>query len=210
MIEVQFEVEQELEPFKWESIKYSLFGDKVLYLSGKLSLTDEKLIESFKNYDLVIIHEPYNYIHQLGERYESDLSSIAPSEKLYNAQLRHILSFSNEKKRVGLHIRNGDYKEWSDGQYFYSEHYWLEAALKFLNEDYQVWIFSNDLSVLLKEKLIEVGAIISCENFEVDFVRLMLMNEIVAPPSTFSSMAYQISSKFYNNEIKLRHLKPNV
>ena len=64
---------------------------------------------------------------------------------------------------------------------------------KFIDLGYSVWVFSNELEDGFMQNLVSTGAFISNENFEVDFVRLMFMNEIYGPPSTFSVMASNIA-----------------
>jgi hypothetical protein len=209
MLEARYEKENSLKAFDWKSIYYILPDQNILFLSGGVDLFDKTLTSSFKSYDLIIIHEPYSLLDQLKEGdYESDISSISPNLILYNTQATHIQNLSKEKKRIGLHIRNGDYKAWQNGIYFYSNEFWVRKASEYLDLGHAVWIFSNELDDSLCAQLKNLGAIFSQESFEVDFVRLMLMDEVIAPPSTFSTMAVKISRQSFSNDIQLTHLDP--
>ena len=207
-IEDRYEKENLLKAFEWEKIIYPVVDKNILYLSGKVNLFDQELISAFDEFKLVIIHEPYKLIDQLKSDYESDVSSIAPSKLLYSTQSYFVNQHSEGKKRIGLHVRNGDYKHWQDGKYFYTTEFWLQKARELLEKGSAVWIFSNDLGEVLEKELKTAGAIYFQESFEIDFVRLMLMDEVIAPPSTFSHMAVSIAKDFYSSDIRLTHLDP--
>jgi len=205
LIEHSYERENQLEAFGWSHINIEIKDKNILFLSGNVDILNEKLASSFSDYKLVIIHEPYRLISQL-EGYESDIDCIAPDEKLYLEQSAFVKSFS--QKSVGLHIRNGDYKHWQNGKYFFDSDFWLEKAKFYKKDGYLVWVFSNELDPILENTLLESGVKISNEAFEIDFVRLMMMDKIIAPPSTFSGMAYRISKDYFKNNIELITLNP--
>ena len=208
-IQLDYEKQRKLEPFDWKGIILSNSDNNVLYLCGNIEIDSREIIFLIKHHIITIIHEPYDLIFNKS-RYETSagIKSLYPKEDLFEEQKSYIKKHSSGKIPLGLHIRRGDYKKWKDGLYYYEDEFWLREVKKFVKEGYAVWIFSNELDGNFKYSLMEQGAIISDGDFEVDFVRIMLMKKVFGPPSTFTGIARRISNTRVVNSCELSIYKP--
>lgn len=207
--ERDYEISKGLAPFEWDAMIIPSKDKSFLYLAGDLDLTNSEVINLVKEHKFTICHEPYNFKFDEDENYKGqDFNVIAPKISLYKKQLDMVQSLSKGKANVGLHIRRGDYSRWKDGIYYYSDDFWIEKTVSLIEEDCVVWIFSNDLSEKLSGELEALGAIITNEDFETEFVKMMCMDKLIGPPSTFSGMASKISSKVFAASSKLIELPP--
>jgi hypothetical protein len=196
-IEHDYEVDNSLNPYKWESIinyseKYNL-----LYMSGNFDITSAENIELIKKHECIIIHEPYNIKYKDSVYSKNNYKHLTPKAELLNCQRLIINALSQTKKKIGLHIRRGDYSIWESGKYYYDDDFWLRKVAEFVDLNCQVFIFTNEDNLHFNSKLRELGAHVSNESFEIDFVRMMLMDEIYGPPSTFSLTAINIAKTIY-------------
>ena len=210
IMEEHYEKNNAIEPFSWKKIvtKNEKFG--VNFISGEIDFGDPDVISFMLQSQLTICHEPFPFSVQKDRilRAGEDWHSIAPNRASYLTQENTILEHSNSLKKVGLHIRRGDYEFWEQGKHFYSDDYWINVLKDFNLNEYSIWIFSNELSEEFKERLVAEGAHISFGNANEDFIRLMCMDIIVGPPSTYSKMAYDIANNTLSKEVKLHFLKP--
>jgi len=205
--EVFYENENSLAPFSWDRIIYSDSSIGVLYLRGKIDLTSQSVLKLIQEHDLTIIHEPFEMIYLenlslIGE----DLSTVRPKKSLFASESQYVFEKTAGKSTVGFHIRRGDYARWQGGSYFYSDDFWIKNASRFIDTDKSVWVFSNDLSDDLRLQLLMLGVNLSAEDFSKDFVRMMLMQKIFGPPSTFSSTAVNIAKKFLKLQCEFVYL----
>ena len=190
----------------------------VLYLAGKIDLSSKTILNLIKGHELTILHEPYTtfwtykdfYAESDPSFFGNDYSGIWPNKILFENETSYVNQNSKFLKSVGLHIRRGDYSNFSNGDFYYNDEFWIDRVKEHKGANKSVWIFSNDLSEKLKEKLLELGAIISNGSFEQDFVRLMLMNEIYGPPSTFTEAARRIANNCLNKDVALKFFEPKV
>lgn len=179
-------------------------GGEYLYLSGKIDLTDMNVQNLIRDHELTIFHEPYNFLYNNNMSvFKGNFSNLGPQKSAFEQQLKIVQDKSSGRVSVGLHIRRGDYAQWSSGEYYYDDNFWINKVIELVSNDISTWIFSNDLSEDLSNKLKEIGAHISREPFSVDFIRLMAMDQIIGPPSTFTRMAIKISEEVLNRKIKL-------
>ncbi len=208
-IEHEFEAANLLKPFSWDSLQISCKDGKVLYITGKLDLYSDDVMSNIRDHELVICHEPFNLACQSSsEFYGEDYSAIAPCQELLALNSKYIHSKSIGKMTAALHIRRGDYQTWNEGRYCYGDSFWLSKASDLLRRDYQPWIFSNDLSAELSGELELCGAVISNGSFEDDFVRLMFMDQVLGPPSTFTGMAVRVSKYVLGRNPGLQFFDP--
>ena len=199
--EVIFEKENSLDPFNWKSIIFIDKTREILYITGVVDLASDNIIELINQAKLIIIHEPFNMIFLenlslVGENYET----VLPCTKLYQTQLEYVRINSFNQRTVGFHIRRGDYSTWQKGAYYYSNSFWVENAKYFIKNSCSVWIFSNELSDELRFQLEKIGVFFSNGDYAIDFVRMMFMDTIYGPPSTYSRKATNISAKIFNTK----------
>jgi hypothetical protein len=196
-----------------DSTNQIIYHDKLrglLFLRGKINFTDPAIIELIKSVEFTICHEPYDCdfgnedINQL----KIDCCNLIPKSQLFVDQLIFTNSKSEYKRKVGLHIRRGDYLNWQNGIYFYDDNYWLRLVEEITNDQTKVWIFSNELSDDFAQKLLHKGVVISNGSFVEDFVRMMFMSEISGPPSTFPPMSLYLARSHYKLNNKFNYLPP--
>jgi hypothetical protein len=112
-------------------------------------------------------------------------------------------------KRIGIHIRGGDYKDWEDGKYYYEDSFWTQLASSLIskNKGAPIYAFVYGISKDLINKLKSLKVILhENESPDVDFVKMMLMDEIWGPESTFSVVAADIASNCLKRHVKIHTL----
>lgn len=207
-IEHRYERSHGLNAFEWQELVITDPELKLLYLVGKIDITDKKILELISQHEHTLIHEPFNFSFNNPALNVVDPISIAPKKSLYESQFNYINQMSGDKHKVGLHIRRGDYKSWGGGKYYFDDNYWISKAKSFLNNGSVVWIFTNEKNLILTNHLKDQGAFISSDSFEIDFIRMFFMNEIYGPPSTFSRMAVNLAKNIYGLNSAFHYLKP--
>lgn len=104
--------------------------------------------------------------------------------------------FSEEFNRtteiiVGVHIRRGDYKDWCDGKYFYSDDVYIQLMRhlqKLFHKNVRFFCATNEpLSTVIKEEFSPL--IIPDATAAHDLYGLSLCDYLIGPPSTFSQWA---------------------
>lgn len=106
---------------------------------------------------------------------------------------------------VGVHIRRGDYKEWINGKYYFSDDIYLkwmqsiEKELKSRGKSTTFFIASNDKVQLANFEGLNCFNITNSSS-EQDMYALSRCHYIIGPPSTYSQWAAFI------NDIPLRFL----
>lgn len=206
--EHRFESSNNLKAFEWSEQVIPDPEQKLLYLVGKIDVTNSKIIDLIRSHEHTIIHEPFNFSFSDPKLNVADSASIAPKKSLFESQSKYVNGKSGGKHKIGLHIRRGDYKNWEGGRYFFNDDYWVDKVKSFINDGAAVWIFTNEVNPIFTNRLLDQGAFLSTESFEIDFIRMFFMNEIYGPPSTFSGMAVNIARSVYGLDSSIRHLKP--
>ena len=127
-----------------------------------------------------------------------DLFSL--NEKIKKAVHIHLPVKSENKIRLGVHIRRGDYKTWMNGNYFYSDADFIQIIQSFANlfpkKEIEIIIVSNDKAIpkeLYYSSLKKSACFLSGNPGE-DLYALSTCDYLIGPPSTFSLMA-----SFYND-----------
>ena len=217
LIEDKYEKRNKLSAFQWDKIiDYCPFRE-VLYLTGKIDLTDKSIIDKIKNYALTICHEPFdfdysNVIHT-PSFIQNSYKTIGPDLQLLNKCKRNLgREIKKGIRRIGIHIRGGDYTNWENGKYFYNNAFWLSlvATLIKKNKNNPICVFVYDINQALIEKLKTLNVIIHQQSSpDEDFVRMMLMDEIWGPESTFTVVASDIAHNCLKRHVKINTLPPS-
>jgi hypothetical protein len=199
--ESSFEKINNLSPYGWTSVVYEDSAISVLYLTGKIDLTSDFILDKIMKSDVTICHEPFsmNYFENfllIGDRYDT----VSPNLTLYNAEKNYVHCKSAGKFPIGFHIRRGDYQKWQNGVYCYDDDLWLKNAKRLIDDGVSLWVFSNSLTDIFESRLLDFGVNISNNHHNVDFVRMMFMRKIYGPPSTYSGKAAAISRRIFGNE----------
>jgi len=193
-IEHEHETKKSLEPFSWDSLQISDGNGELIYFAGKVDICSDEVMDAIRKHRLAIFHKPFNFLFNADSKlYGEEYLAIAPCQELLSLNQQYINDCSIGKPTAALHIRRGDYQDWNNGRFFYDDDFWVEKVSGLIKNNFQPWVFSNDLTESLAARLNAYGAIISNGSFEDDFVRLMLMDRVSGPPSSFSGMAVKIS-----------------
>jgi len=207
-IEHNYEIKNNINAFDWDSLVTYSDEFQCLYITGNVDITDNKNIELINNNKLIIIHEPFALKYSDPKLSSSDYGKIIPKLELIEIQSRFVNSLNFGKRKVGLHIRRGDYEHWQGGKYFFDDDFWLAKVKKLIDDNCSVYVFTNEVNPEFHGKLKSLQANVSNESFEIDFVRMMLMNEIYGPPSTFSVMAVNIAKTCFGYDSQFHYLPP--
>ena len=98
--------------------------------------------------------------------------------------------------RLGVHIRRGDYAQWRDGQFFFSDEVYAAHINKFAemhpDKELHVYLSTNDPSVK-EEHFQELCPKVSIHHLQgnapEDLFMLSECDYLIGPPSTFSMVA---------------------
>lgn len=123
-----------------------------------------------------------------------------PSEIYRNEVSKNILRLKNKFDYViGVHIRRGDYKTWNNGDYYFSDHIYLQKMLQIKQEIDQKGrsccfvICSNEK--IDQNSFNQVECDIRTRHFIVDLYLLAECDYIIGPPSTYSLWAAYYGNK---------------
>ena len=185
-IEHNYEIFNSLSPFNWEKIVIPDASKKILYLAGKIDITDHGIINLIKEHKFTICHEPYNYVYRLNNEYiGEDFNSIAPDKMIYQNQKSIVKKISQGKTNIGLHIRRGDYTTISHVLPVIDKTY-IDESLKQNGSYTTLFIFSDDVE-WIKQNLSYPNQIIvtGLEDYEELWLMSLCKNNIMSN-STFS------------------------
>jgi hypothetical protein len=190
-LEAAYETREGLAPYAWPSlsVRHSINGVDLAYSVGA-DLPFRSMIEQVQDADLVIFHEPFQ-LHYAEPRFpEHGLEHVAPNPLLLEDARQYVASLnSGDGNVIGLHIRRGDYAVWERGKFYFDDQFWLDLCEQKRDENHQVCVFTNDPNDDVCLKLAALGAHVSAGSPAQDMVRLMLMDAVYGPPSTFPLMA---------------------
>ena len=139
-------------------------------------------------YDLFL-----KYRNEICELFTLDDQYTAPVK----AKMQEVEQNSREKiVRLGVHIRRGDYAQWRDGQFFFSDEVYAAHINRFAemhpDETLHVYLSTNDPSVN-EEHFQELCPKVCIHNLQgsapEDLFMLSECDYLIGPPSTFSMVA---------------------
>ena len=96
---------------------------------------------------------------------------------------------------VGVHMRRGDYKRWSNGKYYYNDAEYIKIIqrCKSIFDGSSHFILFSDEPI--SNSFLDLGKItIVRNNLTVDLTVMSLCNYLIGPPSTFSGWASFLGS----------------
>lgn len=185
-------------PFYSKALFKYIDENKYLYLLKRIiTCRYSKLIYKRLIHRFIIAQRSYNF-HNDHYFYPKQLEKI---KQIYIPN-KNIVSkinelFSQNKKRgdmiVGVHVRRGDYVNWRDGKYFYSQEeydaFMSHVETLFPENNIMFYIATNDTTT--KKALLRKHNVINeeCGTAAEDLYALSQCDLIIGPPSSFSRWA---------------------
>jgi hypothetical protein len=92
---------------------------------------------------------------------------------------------------IGIHVRQGDYRSWEDGRYFFESNLYVAMMDKIKNEfkGKKISFFVASDEIQKKELFARHAVVFGGEDAIEDLYTLAACDYIIAPPSTFSAWA---------------------
>jgi hypothetical protein len=211
-LESQHEASLDIPAFSWKSIctTLSIKDLAIGYAVGRdVKIVD--LLSALTDVDLLIIHEPYDMSYP-GDRFPTiGLDHIRPRDSLISESRNFVGEHSSPGSlgSLGLHIRRGDYRSWQGGKHFHADEYWLHLAKNNLDQGLDGFVFTNEEEGDLSKALVDLGCSLSSGTAIQDFTRMMFLDKIIGPPSTFPLLARMISKSCLGREIEVVMIDPN-
>jgi len=107
--------------------------------------------------------------------------------------------YFENREVLGLHVRRGDYADFENGRYCYSDSQYiciLERAIEIIGlRDPRIILFTNDQCLdfsAYRERFID--CVLSKESYEMDHALMSRCAYLVGPPSTFTQWASYLGS----------------
>ncbi len=209
-LEAAYEASQGMAPYGWPSLslRQKINGVDLAYFVGS-DLPFQALLEQAQGADLAIVHEPFQLRYAGPNFPDHGLEHLVPDPALLE-EARQYLKVINPKGCAvsGLHVRRGDYAIWQEGKFFFDDQFWLDLCEEQIKADQHVCIFTNDPSDDLCNKLQSLGAHLSAGSPAQDMVRLMMLDVVFGPPSTFPLMARTLAKFCLQRDMKYEMLRP--
>lgn len=140
--------------------------------------------------------------YDLFMKYIDEIRDLFTLDREYTEPVRIKMQNCEQKDsdivRIGVHIRRGDYKEWRDGRYYYSDEQYAACIIKmaslFPGKSVHVYVSTNDFGlteVRMQQMTQESGAKVHLLGNDApgDLFMLSECDYIIGPPSTFSVVA---------------------
>ena len=143
-------------------------------------------------YDLFL-----KYRNEIVELFTLDSQYTEPVKvKMREAEKSSPLTSHLSPLRLGVHIRRGDYAQWRDGQFFFSDEVYAAHINRFAemhaDKELHVYLSTNDPSVK-EEHFQELCPNVSIHHLQgnapEDLFMLSECDYLIGPPSTFSMVA---------------------
>lgn len=153
----------------------------------------EKYFERIKKSNFLICSDWVNTEFLALEKYKSEIKAIFEPKEEY---LKRIDLTINEAKKssdllIGIHMRRGDYKEFTGGRYYYSDadYYTLMKAMEgiFATKRITFYLCSNE--PINKSNFSDFKIQLGNNHIIEDLYCLAKCDYIVGPPSTYSGWA---------------------
>jgi hypothetical protein len=133
------------------------------------------------------------------EKHREQIQSILKPGNVYQKIAEQFIASQRSKFDilVGVLIRQGDYRDWNDGRYFFKSNYYHKLITRFLDE-----FDDADVGVVIASDQPQSNELFSNDKFNFttgiaggtghyieSFAELALCDVVISPPSTFSALA---------------------
>lgn len=170
---------------------FQVLPNTILHITAGSINWDEDcdFLETIKKHRYVIIEEPYPF-----------KLTNSPSDMLKLNQKTISLLTEPRDDFVTVHVRQGDYKQWRNGEFYKDNQYYNDLIKKLIlvtNETYRVAVVHNgefSLDESLKDKVKDCPH----HGYEAhlnDLLTLAMSRNVVGPYSTFSKLALDIRKR---------------
>jgi hypothetical protein len=157
--------------------------------------------------DLLVLHEPFGFHYGRPRFPTKNLGPLAPSRgPIEEARQRQAQLNPEGRPACGLHIRRGDYAHWRDGEFFYPDAIWRDLCQQQLAGGAHVSLFSNEPQGALCRSLVDLGAHLCGGSAAEDLIRMMVMDQVIGPPSTFPVVARMLARFCLGRSLKVEEL----
>lgn len=163
-----------------------------------VDLSQSTIAEDLRSSDVAVVSGWGVRCWSLVERHERKVRErIKPKHQLLHRARKHVRSLRDQfDTLVGVHIRQGDYREWYDGRFWFDSTFYGSVMDQYLDR-----VDGDDVGFLITSDeeqpagltegrpaylASEIG---SRGSFVDEFIMLTLCDLILAPPSTFSAVA---------------------
>ena len=186
--------------YNWFTYLFAKYGSKMGCIP-KVSFLKEKDVnpenlQALETGKFVLVEGWHLRDYDAFLRYKAEIIDLFSfNEKIKKATHIHLPVKSENKIRLGVHIRRGDYKTWMNGNYFYSDADFIQIIQSFMDlfpeKEIEIIIVSNDKKILkdLFYSSIEKNIYFLSGNPGEDLYALSTCDYLIGPPSTFSLMA---------------------
>ncbi|HOJ62856.1 MAG TPA: alpha-1,2-fucosyltransferase [Spirochaetota bacterium] len=134
------------------------------------------------------------------KHYTTIVSYFEPVDQ-YKREIENFINPLKEKYDilVGVHIRRGDYKEWQNGKYYFSD----EVYFNYLSQLKNIFANKNTLFIIFSDEKINIdyykdkglNVILSEGDMILDIYRMASCDYIIGPVSTFNLWASYYGKK---------------
>lgn len=155
----------------------------------------EQLIQNHKN---IVIEGWHIRYFDLFLKYKSELLQLFAFNKIVTDAVDKIIpqEHSGAEVNIGIHVRRGDYKRWANGEYYFDDAVYCDAAKRifalFPKQKCNFYICGNDPQI---EKDLYIKSLPQCRilfpngNPGEDLCTLSRCDYLIGPPSSFSLVA---------------------
>ncbi len=159
---------------------------------------DEKDLERMMlQHKHIVVSGWYVRFYELFLKYRDEICDLFTIDSEYTIPVDEKMSQWDGIK-LGVHIRRGDYKEWKEGVYFYSDEVYVKYisafATLFPDQTIDVFLASNDpnISGFVFQKMVDNPHVRIHQfsgNAVEDLYMLSVCDYLIGPPSTYSLVA---------------------
>jgi len=181
-------------------------GVTFVWGSGE-GLVFREALDAAAGADLLVLHEPFGFHYGRPRFPTKNLGPLAPSRGHIENALKQQAQLNPEGRAAcGLHIRRGDYAHWRDGEFFYPDAIWRDLCQQQLAGGAHVSLYSNEPQGALCRSLVDLGAHLCGGSAAEDLIRMMVMDQVIGPPSTFPVVARMLARFCLGRTLKVVRL----